>query len=518
MKNALTILTALLLLFVASDVSGQGSRRGRSNRAAAAAAKAATTQPTPQPTATPAPVEKPAAPMAPVLLAIVNGQNVTTADIDPRAREEVEALNGKIAEARRQILDLEINSRLLEIEAAKRKVPAQQLYEMEVGKKITEPTAAEIAKFIEDNRNNLDENDPETIQKVVTTYLKGEREASLSSEFVKRLRASNVVGKGADVNAANLSSSAVLATVAGRPITAETINERLKPIIYQLRLNAYRVEKPALDQAINDLLLLAESKNRNVPPEDIVRKDITEKMRQPTEAEIAKFYSENKSGIKGELVTVRNQIATYLQDQDRQRLEQELSNRLRKGADVRILLAEPEPPVQMISLDDDPVRGDANAAVTIVEFTDFQCPACAAMHPVLEEALKSYGNKVRLVVRDFPLAMHANARKAAEAANAAHAQGKFFEYVALLFKRQDALDVPSLKKYASELGLDRARFDVALDGGKYSAEVKHDLDDGQIYGVASTPTIFVNGKLLRTLSSDGLKAAIDQALSKAGAR
>ncbi|MDQ2920264.1 MAG: thioredoxin domain-containing protein [Acidobacteriota bacterium] len=456
--------------------------------------------------------------MAPILLATVNGENVTTAAIDQRAREEVEALDGKIAEARKQMLELEINTQLLDIEASKRKVTAQQLYEVEVVKKLAEPTAAEIAKFIEDNRNQIEQSDPEAGQKVVAAYLKSEREAALSNEFVKRLRASKAVVKGADINAANLSSTAVLATVAGHPITAGTINERLKPIIYQMRLNAYLVEKPALDLVINDLLLLAEAKSRNVPPEDIVRKEITEKIRQPTEAEVAKFYSENKSGLKAELSAIRNQIAAYLQDQDRQRLEKEFSERLRKGADVRLLIAEPEPPVQIISVDDDPVRGDANAAVTIVEFTDFQCPACAAMHPVLEEVLKSYGNKVRLVVRDFPLSMHVNARKAAEAANAAHAQGKFFEYAALLFKRQDALDIPSLKKYASELGLDRARFDGALDSGKYSAEVRHDMDDGQIYGVGSTPAIFVNGKMLRTLSSEGLRTAIDQALSQAGAR
>src|SRR4030095_5245621 len=166
---------------------------------------------------------------------------------------------------------------------------------------------------------------------------------------------------------------------------------------------------------------------------------------------------------------------------------------LRKGADIRWLITEPPQPVQLISVDDAPVRGDANAAVTIVEFTDFQCPACAAMHPVLDEVLKTYGSKVRLVVRDFPLTMHANARKAAEAANAAHAQGKFFEYIALLFKRQKALAVPSLKKYATELGVDRATFDAALDGGTFAAEVRHDISDGEVYGVNSTPTIFVNG-------------------------
>jgi protein-disulfide isomerase len=135
------------------------------------------------------------------------------------------------------------------------------------------------------------------------------------------------------------------------------------------------------------------------------------------------------------------------------------------------------------------------------------------MQPILEEVLKSYGpTKVRLVVRDFPLAMHANSRKAAEAANAANAQGKFFEYTALLLKRQNALDVPSLKKYASELGLDRARFDAALDSGKYAAEVKHDIADGELYGVDSTPAIFVNGVALREMSADALRALIDRGL------
>jgi protein-disulfide isomerase len=452
--------------------------------------------------------------MTPVLLATVNGQNVTTADIDPRARQEVEAVERKIAEARRQILELEINTLLLSTEATKRKVTPQQLYESEVARKITQPTTAEVAKFIEENRDRIDQSDPAAIQTQVADYLKGEREAKLSDELIKRLRTSNIVVKGADVNDAGLAPSTVLATVAGRPITASAVNERLKPIGYQIRLDAYLIEKPALDQTITDLLLLADSKNKNVQPEEIVRKEISDKVRPPSDAEVEKFYNDNKKGLKEELATIRNQIAAYLEEQNRQKLEQEFAARLRKGANIRVLIVEPAPPVQTISVDDDPVRGDATAAVTIVEFTDFQCPACAAMHPVLDEMLKTYGNKVRLVVRDFPLAMHANARKAAEAANAAHAQGKFFEYAALLFKRQDALDIPSLKKYATELGLDRARFDVALDSGKYSPEVKHDMDDGQIYGVGSTPTIFVNGKMLRTLSSEALRAAIDQALSQ----
>jgi protein-disulfide isomerase len=245
-----------------------------------------------------------------------------------------------------------------------------------------------------------------------------------------------------------------------------------------------------------------------------VRTEISDKVHRPTEAEVAKFYSEHKASITGDLDSVRNQLVNYLQDQDQQRLEKDLSTRLRKNADIRWLITEPPQPVQNISVDDDPARGDVNAPVTIVEFTDFQCPACGAMHPVLEEVLKSYGNKVRFVVRDFPLAQHENAGKAAEAADAANAQGKFFEYTDILFKNQKALDVASLKQYASQIGLNRVRFDAELDKGIYTSEIKHDIEDGEIYGVGSTPTIFINGVKLKTLSADDLRAAIDKAAAR----
>lgn len=509
MKTSTTLLFTLLF-FVTSGVLAQSPRRRSGSRPATAKT---VNQPTAQPTPAPSAITR-LTPPAPVLLAVVNGQNITTADLETSVREEVESLASRIAEARQQILELEINTQLLDVEAKKRKITPQQLYDIEVKKKIVDPGPAVVAKFIEDNRDQLDPGDPATIRQQVIDYLRVESEEKISGEFVKRLRATNAVVKGADLNAPNLAPSTVLATVAGRPIHAGAVNERLKPIIYKLRLNTYLLEQPALDQAINDLLLIAEANRLNVAPEEIVRKEISEKVQQqPTEAEVSKFYSDNKSRINGELDSVRTQIVNYLVDQNRQRLEREFSERLRKGANVRILLSEPEAPVQTISTDDDPAQGDAGAPVTLVEFTDFQCPSCAAIHPVIEEVLKSYGNKVRLVVRDFPLPMHANARKAAEAANAAHAQGKFFEYTALLFKRQKALDVASLKKYATELGLNRTVFDAALDSGKYAAEVKHDINDGEIYGVDSTPTIFVNGVALNLLSAEGLRAAIDRALA-----
>jgi len=472
----------------------------------------ATTPPQPQPVSQPTPSTQPTRPpAAPAPLVIVNGQTFTTADLDPAVHKELDRLDDKIAEARRSVLDLQINTMLLEVEAKKRHIDTHRLYEQEVSSRLQPATPAQIKKFLEDNRQEFEGMDPAAANRQIAAYLHDEAENKLSDDLVNRLRKSNPVVMGVDINSPNLIPASVVATVAGQPLKAETLIERLKPITYKLKLEAYELAKQRAEQLVDDMLLLEEARRRQVGPEQIVRTEISDKVRTPTEEEVTKFYSENKARIFGDLNSVRNQIALYLQNESRQRLEKDLSAQLRKSANLQWLITEPAQPIQNISVDDDPARGDANAPVTVVEFTDFQCPACAAMHPVLEEVLKSYGNKVRCVVRDFPLTQHEHARKAAEAANAANAQGKFFEYISILFKNQKALDVPSLKKYASELGLDRARFDAALDRGVYEAEVSKDVTDGEIYGVGSTPTIFINGVQLKTLSADGLKEAIDRA-------
>lgn len=524
MKPSLSLLPLIFLLVIASAVA-QTNRRSTTNR-----------KPTPKPTPTPVRTPQPrssvqpaasptparptsttARPATPTPIVIINGQTFTSADFDPAVRKHIEGVEAEIAEARRSMLDLEINTALLKAEAKKRRIDSHRLYEIEVSNRANMPTAAQIKKFVDENKSQFEGMDPQTVNQQVAVYLHDELESKLADDLVKRLRQTIPVVMGVDVNSPNLSDEAVLATVGGQPLKAGLIKERLKPIIYKIQLETYLLARKQADQMVDNMLLLDEARRRQIGPEQIIRAEISDKVRPATEAEVAKFYEENKSRINGDLNSVRNQIALYLQDENKRRLEGELSNRLRKNADIRWLITEPPQPVQNVSVDDDPARGNANAPVTIVEFTDFQCPACAAMHPVLDEVLKSYGDKVRFVVRDFPLNQHENARKAAEAANAANAQGKFFEYIAVLFQRQKALDVASLKKYASELGLDRARFDAALDRGVYAAEVARDIEDGEVYGVGSTPTIFINGVQLKTLSADGLREAIDKAAKSASA-
>ena len=148
-------------------------------------------------------------------------------------------------------------------------------------------------------------------------------------------------------------------------------------------------------------------------------------------------------------------------------------------------------------VDDDPSVGPADAPVTIVEFSDFQCPFCARSAIVVHEILDTYGDQVRFVYRDYPItSIHPFAQKAAEAGECADDQGKFWELHDIIFTNQDRISVDHLKGYAKDLGMDTDVFNACLDSGKYETEVLKDLMDGQNAGVSSTPTFFVNGEMI----------------------
>lgn len=187
------------------------------------------------------------------------------------------------------------------------------------------------------------------------------------------------------------------------------------------------------------------------------------------------------------------------------------------------LLSKPSQPTSNTKLDNKLlVKEDSNkiatdsAKVTIVEFADFQCPACAAVHPAVKQILNDYKGKVNFVFRHFPLPQHKNALIAASAAEAAGEQGKFWEMENLLFENQDKWSESDKAKeifltYAKELGLDKDKFKSAIEGNKFTSKITGDKDDGQALGVNSTPTFFINGqKFSESASYANLKNKIDE--------
>ena len=160
------------------------------------------------------------------------------------------------------------------------------------------------------------------------------------------------------------------------------------------------------------------------------------------------------------------------------------------------------------------IKGKKEAPVTIVEFSDFQCPYCARLQPTLNQVLAAYPEDVKLVFKDFPLSFHQQAKNAAKAARAAGEQGKYWEMHDLIFKDFNKLTDDSYKQYAAQLKLDEARFLADFSSNKYDALIEQDINLGRTAGVSGTPTLFMNGKRMQRRSFEDFKAEIDGYLKK----
>ncbi|HVF89370.1 MAG TPA: thioredoxin domain-containing protein [Blastocatellia bacterium] len=506
---------SILSLIVLSLLSG--AALGQAPKGATKPAQGAGSKPTAQPQAQKPEVKEDCgceSKAPPDVVATINGVRLTIKDIDDSLKPKIDELQQQVIEARKKELDLQINSRLLEAEGAKRGVPASKLIDAEVIDKTVEPTEADAQAFYDQNKARIT-GDFASIKKDIVDYLRNQRQREQAAKFAERLRAtSDVKVLVKDVTPATTPAerARVLATVNGKPITSGDVEDSLKPLIYEVQEQIYNLRKNQIELKVNDTLLEQEAAKKKVTTRSLLEAEVTPKIKAVSDEDAKKFYDENKERINGEYGPIKDQIKEYLKQQEERKALGEYATALRKASAVTVSLPEPELPSYKIDTEGQPWKGAENAEVTIIEFTDFQCPMCAKTHPILDELVREYNGKVRLVVRDYPLPQHENALKAAEAAEAAREQGKYWEFVSLMFENQKELGVVKLKEYATRLGLDRKRFDESLDSGKFAAQVQKDLQEGLKIGVNSTPSVYVNGVMVKDRTKEGLKAAIETAL------
>lgn len=450
----------------------------------------------------------------PEILGVVNGVKITKQDLSPETRARVEQLQRQVIEARERELDLQIDSILLESEAKKRGVTASQVVKDEIVAKVATPTEAEAQSFYDKNKATIKTEFKDEKNNIIE-FLRYQRQQEQAEKLAERLRAAAQVKVLAKPSAPAFNSAdraRVLATVNDKQITMGQIEDSLRPLIFNVQEQVYALRKQDLELKINDTLLAQEAQKKGITTRALLDAEVSAKLARVTEAQAQAFYNQNKDRISGDFAQTKAQIIQYLEEGKERDATVAFAEQLRRASKIQINLTAPEPPTLSIATDDQPVKGNPKAAVTIVEFTDFECPSCARQHPVLDRIVSEFGDRVRLVVRDFPLSQHANARKAAEAAEAAREQGKYWEYATVLFRNQSALGIDKLRQYATEVGLDRARFDASLDGGKFAEKVQRDLVDGRKLGVNGTPALYINGKRVSDNSYESLKSAVEAAL------
>ncbi|MBL9005353.1 MAG: thioredoxin domain-containing protein [Myxococcales bacterium] len=296
----------------------------------------------------------------------------------------------------------------------------------------------------------------------------------------------------------------VVAMVGKKPITMGEIDQLAAKELYEAR-------EKALDNLITDRVLGQAAAGQSV--EDFLRKLVEARVPLVSEAEAKKFFEDNKErlGPLGQkpFEEVRDIVIQGVTGEKRREAVGTVIAELKEKAGVQVLLRPPRISVAATG----PAKGPATAKVTIVEFSDFQCPFCSKGKKVIDEVVKLYGDKVRVVFRDFPLDFHDKAQKAAEAGLCANDQGKFWEMHDWMFDNQQTLDVDTLKAAARKLGLDGAKFDQCLTSNQHEADVKRNMADGRKAGVSGTPAFFINGVMLSgALPIERFKSEIDRAL------
>lgn len=306
----------------------------------------------------------------------------------------------------------------------------------------------------------------------------------------------------------------IIAVINGSTIIREKeIDEAIGSQLYSLQERIYNLRKKALENLVTHVLLKEEASRRGVTEEEL-RKQLMPSKVDVKQSEVDKSYAD-----------ILGTLENMSEDEAKQRIRLDLESRLKldlykaavsevlNKARIETFLSAPVPPSSRINAEG-PSRGPRDAPVTIVEFSDFQCPYCKQAAISLNPVIEGYGSNIRLVFKQMPLSIHPDAFKAAQASVCAGEQGKFWEFHDVLFSSGE-LSEQALKKYALNLGLKMNEFNTCLSSETSAAVVRRDMQEAMRADVQGTPTFFVNGRIVRGIRNvEDFKNVIDQALQQ----
>jgi protein-disulfide isomerase len=310
------------------------------------------------------------------------------------------------------------------------------------------------------------------------------------TEELQASATSNVAAPGAAAPAEpSADGSAAAATIAGETISIAELDAWIRDDLFEQAWDSeselFELRSESLERMTTERILEKAAAARNMNTNDYVLAEV-DAQGEISDEEIAAFYDERKDQLNQTIEELTPNIRKYL----RMQRGAEYVEQLHADAGYTLLLEQPQ--IEMAA--DGPSRGPDDAAVTIIEFSDFQCPYCSRALPAINEILEHYPNDVRIVYRHLPLdRIHARARPAAAASLCADEQGEFWAYHDQLFANAKALSEEDLKRYAEAVELDVAAFDLCVAEGRFEAKVQEDFEAAMSAGISSTPAFLVNG-------------------------
>lgn len=310
----------------------------------------------------------------------------------------------------------------------------------------------------------------------------------------------------------------VVLTMGEKTLTLAELDAEASEQIAQMRRDHFRklgeLRAQALEAYVNEQLLKAEAKRVGVKDTAaLLDQEVDKKLTPATDAEAKTFFTENQDRMNGaDFEALKERIKGFLMQEKRR----DGFNKYIQGLRAKSKVAMTLPVTRVAVAATGPSKGPADAPITIVEFSDYECPYCGKAQDAVQQVFKAYPGKVRLVFRDYPLDFHQLAPKAAEGAHCAGEQSKYWEMHDVLFSNQTALTPEDLAKHAATItGLDQAKWKTCLDSGKMAAKVIADTADGRAAGVDGTPAFFINGILLSGARPfEDFKRVIDSELAR----
>jgi protein-disulfide isomerase len=287
----------------------------------------------------------------------------------------------------------------------------------------------------------------------------------------------------------------VVAEVNGRPITRAELEEKAASALTRIRQEEYEVLSGALDELISERLVEAEAATRGMTTAVLFKEEVAGQVTPPSPEYVAALYEQNQARFEGQSrAEAIARIQEVLLDRATAERQRAFADTLREKATVTVRLEPPRVTLQVPA--DSPETGPGDAPVTIVEFSDYQCPFCHRAQGVVDQILEEYAGKVRLVHLDFPLENHPGAVPAARAARCAGEQGKFWDYHRSLMTERGSLDEADLRGRAATLKLDADTFAECVASDRYDADIRSELEYGSSIGVTGTPAYFINGRMV----------------------
>lgn len=304
----------------------------------------------------------------------------------------------------------------------------------------------------------------------------------------------------------------VVAQYSGKSVRASEAFGNIKTRLFDLEEEVYRTKEQAINEFIEQRLLEAESKKQSMSVEALLQKEAGGMTDEVTDAEIEGFLTSKGYSLKDPRVK-KDEVREYLKYRKSFDRRQAYVAKLKAASNVKILVGEPDSPKLTATTEGYPTWGNPKAPVTIIEFSDYQCPFCSRAIPTLDRIKAEYGpDKVRIVFRDMPLPSHGRANPASLAAHCANEQGKFWEYHNSLFQNQTKLEDGDLKTYAKQLALDEKKFAECYDSKKYQAIIDKSKKEAEGLGITATPSFVINGQLLQGAQPfERFKEKIDRA-------